>query len=114
MATPAVPRRQGRPKLSLMMTPRRTPNRAASAARMASAEPSGSSGSSNARSMPSERRDVGLVHTGVGHHEAQPMLHDQQVGAGPDDAGGFRQDHLDQARVLADLRRPVRWRGQRA
>ena len=49
IATPAVPRRQGRPKLSLITTPILTAEAIRQPARIASAEPSGSTGSSSAR-----------------------------------------------------------------
>ena len=104
IATPAVPRRQGRPKLSLMTTPTSRRSRA-SAARIASADPSGSTGSSKARWRPSAARDVGLIDAGVGHHEAQPVLHDHQVRPAAHDLDRFRQHDLDDARVLADLGR---------
>ena len=53
IATPTVPLRQARPKLSLMMTANRTPKRADSRARNASALASGSTGSNSARWTPS-------------------------------------------------------------
>ena len=47
--------------------------------------------------------DIGVVHAGIGHDEPQPVLHDEQVGALADDAGGFGEDDVDETRVLADL-----------
>src|SRR5208282_3112510 len=52
-ATPTVPLRQGRPKLSLMMTPSPTPKTLIRYCRKAWAEPSGSTGRSSTRSEPS-------------------------------------------------------------
>ena len=34
--------------------------------------------------------EVGVVDAGIGHHEAEPVFHDQQVGAVADDADRFR------------------------
>src|SRR6516225_5693213 len=52
-ATPTVPLRQGRPKLSLIMTPSPTPKTLIRYCRKAWAEPSGSTGRSSTRSPPS-------------------------------------------------------------
>src|SRR5437016_4247744 len=52
-ATPTVPFRQARPKLSLMMTPMLIPKALLRYSRKAWAEPSGSAGSSSTRSTPS-------------------------------------------------------------
>jgi hypothetical protein len=48
---------------------------------------------------------VRLVHPGIRHDEAKPVLDDQHVAARPHDANRLRQDKLDKPRVLVDLRR---------
>ena len=102
-ATPTVPLRQGRPKLSLMMTPMPTPKTSIRCCRKACAEPSGSTGNSSTRSRAVLRRDVRVVDAGIGHHETEAMLDDQQTRAMADHPLRFGQHHLDKARVLVDL-----------
>ena len=47
---------------------------------------------------------IRLVHPGVRHDEAKPVLNNQHVAARPHDTNGLRQDDLDEPRVLVDLR----------
>ena len=44
-----------------------------------------------------------MVDAGIRHYEAEAVLDDDQVRAVAHDAAGFRQDYLDEARVLAGL-----------
>ena len=46
-----------------------------------------------------------MVHSGVRHDEAKPVLDDQHVAARPHDANRLRQDKLNKPRVLVDFRR---------
>jgi hypothetical protein len=64
--------------------------------------PSGSTGSSR-RAGDHRRADVGLVDARVGHHQAEPMLDDQDARPCPHDAHRFRQDQFDEARIFLDL-----------
>ena len=50
------------------------------------------------------RGHIGLVDARIGHHEAQPMLDDQDSGPRPHDAHRFRQDQLDETRIFLDFR----------
>ena len=58
---------------------------------------------------------IRLVHPGVRHDEAEPVLDDQNAAARPHDANRLRQDDLDEPRVLVDFRRERRapWRRAR-
>ncbi len=47
--------------------------------------------------------NIRLVHPGVRHDEAKPVLHNQYVAASPHDANRLRQDKLDKPWVLVDL-----------
>ena len=105
IATPAVPWRQGRPKLSLITTARSIPVAAASPRRSVSALRSGFSGNRSTRWRAIRGPHVRLVHPGVRHDEAEPVLDDQHAAASPHDANRLRQDDLHKPRVLVDLRR---------
>jgi len=48
-------------------------------------------------------RDIRVVNAGIGHHESQTMLNDQQTRAMANYPLRFGQHHLDKARVLIDL-----------
>src|SRR5262249_7261153 len=50
------------------------------------------------------RPDVRLIDSGVRHHIAEPMLGDQQAFALAHHAARFRQDELDESRILGGLR----------
>jgi len=58
-------------------------------------------------------RHVGLIDTGIGHDETQPVLHDHQVRPATHHLYRIRQYYLDYPRILADLGRqrdrPGRW-----
>ena len=47
--------------------------------------------------------DVRLIDAGIGHDETEPMLDDQYARPLPHDALRFRQDQLDEARILLDF-----------
>ena len=83
-ATPTTPKRQGRPKLSLIMTPRSTPNSRSSRAFNPAADTSGSRGKSQGL-VAALTGNVGLVDARVGHNEPEPMHNDQHVPFLPDD-----------------------------
>ena len=78
-ATPTVPRRQARPKLSLMITPSRTPKRACRCAAQTPPRCVGILRQQQHALAAVVRSDVGLVDPGIGHDESQPMLDDEHV-----------------------------------
>jgi len=57
--------------------------------------------------MPVVRADIRMVDPGIGHHEPEAMLGDDQVRPMPHDAFGFRQHELDKPRILAGLFRQL-------
>jgi hypothetical protein len=101
MATFTTPRRQGRPKLSLMMTPGR--DTAAQPKRGAQHRGGGVRVVRQQQHLfaPGSIVHIGAIDAGIGQHVAQPVPHDQHVLLGAHDRGGFGQDQLDEARVLA-------------
>ena len=91
IATPTVPTRQGRPKLSLIMMPGAQPVDARSRSRRRAALASGSSRQQQRKLPVGGTGDIGLIDARVGHDEAQAMLDDQHILRGPDDAPRFAQ-----------------------
>ncbi len=53
------------------------------------------------------RGHVRMVHAGICHHKAQPVLHDEQVWPAAHDAGRFRQNYGHETRILTDCRGKV-------
>ena len=103
IATSAWPSRQGRPKLSAIITAgaRRRRPRAISAAD----PPRGRVGvGGQQRDRPSSRLEESIP----AFAQTQPALRlgDQHPGVGADDARALREHQLDQRRVLVDARRP--------
>ena len=104
-AMPTVPRRNGRPKLSLMMTAMPL---ADAAGELAAQRLGRGVGIDRQQQHALDAaavvgRDIRMVDAGIGHHVAEPVLGDHQVRAVPHDAPRLGQDHLDEARVLLDL-----------
>jgi probable F420-dependent oxidoreductase len=105
IATPVVPRRHGRPKLSMISTAV-----APSLARSASALASGSTGRSSARSTPSCGATFDWSMPALAMTKPALVLDDQHVGPRAHHPHRFRQDQLDQPRVLLAPRRRARSR----
>ena len=89
IAMPQVPRRQARPKLSLMTTPIVAPKRCAKPRAQRFRRCVGIARQQQHAMHAVRRGDVGLVDAGVGHHEAEPVLHDDQVRPRAHDARRF-------------------------
>src|SRR5207247_5516614 len=100
MATPTAPSRNGRPCVSLTMTPTRTPRASAIARRIASADPSGSFGSVVTHCGPPPTL---LWYPGVRADEPAPVLGDDEPGPHAQHRARFVQDDLAQARILLGL-----------
>ena len=108
MATPQVPTRQARPKLSETMTPGATPQRSASAPRSALADASGSM----RQQQQAPGLDVGVVYAGIRHHVAEPVLDDRHARPMAHDLRRFPEQDFDMRGVLAGQRREP-FRGRR-
>ena len=107
IAMPTVPLRQARPTLSVIITPSRAPL-ACSSSRRSRAARSRPGSAGNSSTVVVAARDVGAVDAGVGEHDAEPVLGDDEVRTRAHDVAGLLQDQLDDARVLARLARQRR------
>ena len=90
IATPAVPWRQGRPKLSFMTTATSIPVSRLQPAAQRLRAPIRILRQQKHALGAVRRRHVRLVHPGVRHDEAEPVLNDQHAAARPHDANQLR------------------------
>ena len=102
-ATPTVPSRHARPKLSLMITATFLPSRCRICSCNRSADASGFFRQQQYRLRTFRGIDIGLVDTGIGDHEAELVLDDQYAGSMPQHPPRLAENDLDQARIFLDL-----------
>ena len=106
-ATPTTPLRQGRPKLSLMMTPTLAPNRCVKSGFQIRGGTVGVDRQQQNTRPALRMLDIGFVDPRIRHHKTEAMRDDHDTRAVSDDFIRFRQDHLEVARLLADDRQRV-------